>query len=102
MKKTEFCILHKRSTSMTMVAEVTQRGQVTIPKRMRDKHGLTQGTEVEIVDLDGSIMIVPRETVEAVNRMHANFDRMREKLVAANVTLEDMMDALRRVREASE
>jgi AbrB family looped-hinge helix DNA binding protein len=87
---------------MAVTAEVTQRGQVTIPKRIRDKHGLSQGTEVEILDLDGSIMLVPRDVTESVNRMHANFDRMRERLVAANITLEDMMDSLRKVRDASE
>jgi AbrB family looped-hinge helix DNA binding protein len=58
------------------VAEVTLRGQITIPKSVRDKYGLTHGSEVDIVDIDGSIVIVPRETMDAVNRTHANFDRV--------------------------
>ena len=87
---------------MTILAEVTQRGQVTIPKRVRDKFGLTGGAEVEIIDLDGSIMIIPKDTVESVNRMHANFDRVREELIAADVTLDDMMAALRKIRESGE
>ena len=83
-------------------AEITQRGQVTIPKMVRDKSGLTHGVEVDVVDLDGSIMIVPRPTAESINRMHANFDGIRQDLVTANVSLEEMLIALREVRDASE
>ena len=83
-----------------MKTEVSQRGQVTIPKLVRDKYGLMHGSEIDIIDLEGSIMLVPRETSDAVNRMHENFDRIREELIAADVTLDDMMESLRRVREA--
>jgi len=87
---------------ITSTAEITLRGQVTIPKSVREKYQLTHGSEVDVIDLNGSIMIVPRATMDAVNRMHENFDRMREELIAADVTLEDMMTALRKVRDASE
>jgi AbrB family looped-hinge helix DNA binding protein len=83
-----------------MQAEVSQRGQVTIPKSVRDKYGLTHKSEVEVVDLDGSIMIVPLESAVAIDRMNANFDRVRDELIAADVTLDDMMAALQRIRDA--
>lgn len=85
-----------------MVAEVSQRGQITIPKSVRLKYGLESGSEVNLVDLGGTIMIVPNETVQSVNRMHANFDMLREELIAANVGIDEMMAALKKVRAERE
>lgn len=43
-------------------ATITSKGQVTIPKRIRDELGLTAGTEVEfIVEEDGTIRVQPKE-----------------------------------------
>lgn len=36
---------------------VTSKGQVTIPKRLRDEYGLLPGTEVEFVDKDGKLLV---------------------------------------------
>lgn len=83
----------------TVSAEVTGRGQVTIPKSVRDKYGLANGAKIRIVDMDGSIVIVPQETELKIDRMHANFDTVREHLVATDANLDDMMATLRQVRE---
>jgi AbrB family looped-hinge helix DNA binding protein len=37
--------------------QVGERGQITIPKEIRDKFGLTAGTEVEFHVTDGSIVL---------------------------------------------
>ena len=43
-------------------ATLTSKGQVTIPKRIREKLGLEAGTEVEfILDDDGSLRVQPKE-----------------------------------------
>lgn len=43
-------------------ATLTSKGQVTIPKRIRDKLGLEAGTEVEFIfDDDGSLRVRPKE-----------------------------------------
>ena len=43
-------------------ATLTSKGQVTIPKRIREKLGLEAGTEVEfILDDDGSLRVRPKE-----------------------------------------
>jgi AbrB family looped-hinge helix DNA binding protein len=41
---------------MTEVS-VTQKGQVTIPAHLRRKHGIHEGTKVEVAEEDGRITI---------------------------------------------
>jgi len=41
-------------------AKLTTKGQITIPKEIREKLGLGFGDEVAFVDVDGKTMIVPR------------------------------------------
>jgi len=51
-------------------ATVTSKGQVTIPKRIRDELGLTAGTEVEFVlEEDGTVRVRPKEP--AMDRLRA-------------------------------
>ncbi|HET7386630.1 MAG TPA: AbrB/MazE/SpoVT family DNA-binding domain-containing protein [Nocardioidaceae bacterium] len=38
---------------------LNSKGQVTIPAWLRHKHGLREGDEVEVVDSDGELRIVP-------------------------------------------
>ena len=42
-------------------ATVTSKGQVTIPKRIREELGLEAGTEVEFILDDGSLRVRPKE-----------------------------------------
>ena len=44
-------------------------------------------------------MIGALETAETINCMHANFDAMSEELIAADITIEEMINALRKIRE---
>lgn len=36
---------------------MTSKGQITVPKELRDRHGLTAGTTLEFVDEDGAIVL---------------------------------------------
>ena len=36
---------------------VTEKGQVTIPKELRDRFGIGAGSEVEFVDVDGELVV---------------------------------------------
>jgi AbrB family looped-hinge helix DNA binding protein len=56
-------------------ATVTSKGQVTIPKRIREELGLEAGTEVEfILDDDGSLRVRPKEPpMERLRAIH-DFD----------------------------
>ena len=44
-------------------ATLTERGQVVIPAAIRERHGLTAGTQIEFVDDDAGIRLVVRRRV---------------------------------------
>jgi len=58
-------------------ATITSKGQVTIPKRIRDELGLDAGTEVEfIIEEDGSIRVQLKEP--ALDQLRAVKERLRD------------------------
>jgi AbrB family looped-hinge helix DNA binding protein len=42
--------------------KVSERGQITIPKELREKYGITPATQIELVDVPEGILIVKRVT----------------------------------------
>ena len=48
--------------------KVTERGQITLPKWLREKHGIDSSTEVEFVERDGEILIVKKRAVSSLTR----------------------------------
>lgn len=66
-------------------ATVTSKGQVTIPKRIRDELGLRAGTEIEFtIEEDGTIRVRPKEP--AIDRLRA----VKEQLSERDVDIEEM------------
>lgn len=66
-------------------ATITSKGQVTIPKRIRDELGLTAGTEIEfIIEADGTIRVRPKEP--ALQRLRT----VKERLAEHEVDIEKM------------
>jgi AbrB family looped-hinge helix DNA binding protein len=51
-----------------MKIKVDSRGKITIPKKMREKYGLTRGIEVEIDNYDGIIRVKPAVTCSACKK----------------------------------
>ena len=41
------------------VIKVSRKGQILIPKLVRDKHGVTPGSKVQLLDLSEGILIKP-------------------------------------------
>ena len=37
--------------------KLTEKGQVTVPKRLREKYGLSEGTEVEFEATEGGVLL---------------------------------------------
>lgn len=81
---------------MTAVAvELAQRGQLTIPKALRDQYGLQEGQKMTLVDIGGVFLVSPRPV-----SVDAPADLLRDGLLASGATLEGMLADLRRRRES--
>lgn len=44
-----------------MATRVTRKGQVTIPKPMRDRFGISAGACVDFADEGGRLVVIPQE-----------------------------------------
>ncbi len=55
-----------------MEATVAERGQITLPKAVRDALGLTKGTKLK-VELDGSRIVLHKDMSDAISRLRGRF-----------------------------
>lgn len=55
-----------------MEATVAERGQITLPKAVRDALGLTKGTQLK-VELEGSRIILRKSVDDAISRARGKF-----------------------------
>ena len=55
-----------------MEATVAERGQITLPKAVRDALGLTKGTVLK-VELDGGRIILRKNVDDAISRVRGKF-----------------------------
>lgn len=55
-----------------MEATVAERGQITLPKAVRDALGLTKGTTLK-VELDGARIILRKDVNDAISRARGRF-----------------------------
>ncbi len=46
---------------------MSSKGQIVVPKVLRDAHGWTAGTEFDLVEIDGGVVIQPVLSAEAVS-----------------------------------
>ncbi|WP_408960683.1 AbrB/MazE/SpoVT family DNA-binding domain-containing protein [Natrinema sp. 74] len=74
------------STRDPEVVRVSQKGQATIPKTLREKFGIDTPGEVFIYEEDERIIVEPIPSLEELGGIHADTDR-------------DRGDVLDRVRE---
>jgi AbrB family looped-hinge helix DNA binding protein len=84
----------------TASVKMAPKGQVTIPKPIRDKYGLDGDSHLNIVDIDGMLLLSPVDASDAIRRIDKNLDEMREELIASGATLESMLARLRQIRES--
>ncbi len=83
-------------------AEVHGKGQITIPKSVRDHNGLTEGTKVTVIDLgDGRLLLEPVEG-DVIRQINRSFNRTSQLLKQKGVTLESALQAIRQMRENGE
>lgn len=72
-----------------MEATVAERGQITLPKAVRDALGLTKGSVLK-VELDGGRIILRKDVSEALRKVRGKF-----KLVDGLSTTDDALRAIR-------
>jgi antitoxin PrlF len=76
------------SRSNIMEATVAERGQITLPKAVRDALGLAKGTVLK-VELDGGRIILRKDVSDAISRVRGRFK------LPSGVSTDDVMQDLR-------
>ena len=71
-----------------MEATVAERGQITLPKSVRDALGLSKGTKLS-VELDGVRIVLRKDVDDALSRLRGRFP------LPPGVTTDDIMRDLR-------
>ncbi len=72
-----------------MEATVAERGQITLPKAVRDALGLTKGTKLK-VELEGGRIVLRKEVDDALSRLRGRF-----KLADGFSSTDEAMRAIR-------
>jgi AbrB family looped-hinge helix DNA binding protein len=76
--------------------KMAQKGQITIPKTLREQHNWDAGQQFSVIDLNGSIILNPRKS-----KVDVLADQLRDNLLQDGATLENMLAKLRIARAAS-
>jgi antitoxin PrlF len=75
MKAYSFFILSKGNFAMH--AKVAERGQVTIPKAVRERLGIAPGTVLDFKAENGRLVAVKAEPVDKLEAIYGRFGRGR-------------------------
>jgi AbrB family looped-hinge helix DNA binding protein len=70
-------------------ATVAERGQITLPKSVRDALGLTKGTKLK-VELEGGRIVLRKDVDDALSRLRGRF-----KLAEGFSSTDEAMRAVR-------
>jgi len=77
------------------VSRVTSKGQITIPKAVRERLNLAEGSKVAFIEKDGNIFI----TKSSVVALRDFLDSMSAEAQAKGITEEELLKDLEQVRE---
>ena len=83
---------------MGATIEVARRGQITIPKSMRDALGIEEGSKYGLKALDGGIIMLRPLGGQA----NAARKQLRDALLSKGASLDEMLTTLRRMRESAD
>jgi AbrB family looped-hinge helix DNA binding protein len=82
------------NTEKAVVAEIKARGQLTIPKKIREMRHLEEGQVVTIIPVGDALIVAPKRLeLDEARR------EIRKVLKAANITVEELVEALKEERE---
>jgi len=74
--------------------QVRQRGQVTIPRRLRESLSIEDGDTLTLLPVGDTLVLVPRQL-----RTPELIDRLADMLDESGMTLNDLLADLPRIRE---
>jgi AbrB family looped-hinge helix DNA binding protein len=75
------------------VAEIKARGQLTIPKKIRETSHIEEGNVVSILPVGDSLIITPKRLeLDEVRR------QLKKLLKASNLTIEELIEGLKEER----
>ena len=81
-------------TAKTVTAEIKARGQLTIPKRMREMNHMEEGSVVSIVPVGDSLVITPQKIeLDEARR------QLKKLLKASQLTLGELIEGLKEQRQ---
>jgi len=86
----------RRSSEPAVSIEFVKKGQLTIPKRVRDEYGITEGQKGSLIELEGGFLILPNPS-----RIAPLLSELRAGLGTSEMSLEEMIAELRTIRESS-
>lgn len=79
-----------------MLAELRQKAQITIPKEIIVKLGLSEGDKLDIFEKDGSIYLIPVSVYpkKYLNELKEEIRNVKAKLASGEQPVFDSVDAL--------
>ncbi|HDR17126.1 MAG TPA: AbrB/MazE/SpoVT family DNA-binding domain-containing protein [Desulfobacteraceae bacterium] len=77
-------------------AEVKSRGQLTIPKKIREAGCLDEGQEVTIIPIGDSLLVSPR-----ILKLNDIRRELRKMMKASGLSLQDLIDGLKEERSSN-
>lgn len=75
---------------------LNSKGQVTIPAELRARHNLHEGDEVQVVEVEGALLIIPAE--DALTRGQRMARRLRATATSKDIegmSTDEIMELLR-------
>jgi len=87
-------VLRALSDMNETIVVVSRGGAVTPPTGWREKYGIQEGDALQVLDLDGVIVLTPNATL--VPQLAQEIERLR---LEAGVTTDEMLEGLQEQRE---
>ena len=80
----------------TILAELRAKSQITLPKELVDKLGLTEGDKLELFEKDGTICIMPVAVYPKryIDELKSEIEATKEKIASGEQPVFDTVDAL--------
>jgi AbrB family looped-hinge helix DNA binding protein len=79
------------------MVRVSSKGQVVLPKRLRDRTGIREGDYVFVQELDDGVLLLEKSAASSLATIAAE---LRDKARSQGFTREDLRQAIEKARRA--